>query len=206
MPQTTIEAVIRSIKDSGRMPAEMSYLGYAPDVEGDDSDVTLPLIAVRPMYKVRLTPHNSDFKEYKTDSQGNHIGRIYASEYRLDLEVSIWTAAGSSYDVDDLGNDVRLALYKHDSSGPGLPLERSDGSPIEAIWKARVEEGQPSNDLTYTPALRRWREELTLWAYHEFDTTEDYVATVSYPADGEMTDENDNDVVSNVSDGSTSEF
>ena len=182
-PDDALSAVRRTVEDSGQMPADLDYIEQEPGDE--DSNVGLPVLVLTPSSAVRITSFNTDLAGYVTDTDedGNEVrvGRIFHAEYRLDIQLDIWTAAGSSYDERDLGNTLHDVLYRHDSHGPDLPLLDENGNVIESVWRFRVEDGEQANDLTQTPSLRRWRQDVALWAYHRFDTSEDYLAGVNYP-------------------------
>lgn len=186
-PDASMEAVLRAVKDSGLMPASLNYIGHEPNVSGEDANIKLPVVTAQPVSNIRLSDFNTDRVDYTTgtDGSGNTVrtGRVFTAEYRLDVQLDIWVADGSSHDVDTIGNDVWTALYEHDSHGPAKAFVDENGASIESISKFQVRDGEPANNLTYTPAIRRWRQMVTLWAYHRFDTTEDYVATVDVPSE-----------------------
>lgn len=180
-PDDAVSAVRNTVEQSGKLPAELSYVEQEPGDE--ERDIHLPALILHPLSAIRIVDHNTDFDGYVTDSNGNRTGRVFTAEYRLDIQLDIWTASGSSYDERTLGNALHTALYPHDSNGPGKSLIGDDGQPIESVWKFRLNDGEQANDLTGTPTLRRWRQDVSMWAYHRFDTTADYSSTVSYPSD-----------------------
>lgn len=196
-PDETITAVRDSIESSPNVPSDVDYLEKEPDLTGDEGNVKLPLVTIQPVSEVRITDFNTDLSDYVLDSNGNRVGRVFTGEYRLDLQIDIWTASGSSHDQRDIGNAVWDALYPHDSKSAGRSFTDSNGSDIQSIWKVRVGDGEPANDLAKTPTLRRWRQSLTLWAFHRFDTTEDYVATVNGPSDDGFSDSDGDGMLEN---------
>lgn len=190
-PKELISAVKRALEDSGRYENDMRYLVQEADTEGSDADTKLPATVIQTMSDVRLDPFNTDQVGVLTDDNGNHVGRVYHSRYRLDLQLDIWVAQDSSYDVDDLGDKMRNVLYNYDSAGPGAYLEDDQGQPIEEVWRVRLGDGERADNLSMTPSLRRWRQEITLWANEEFNTTEDYITTINYPSDSTMSGSGD---------------
>jgi hypothetical protein len=52
----------------------------------------------------------------------------------------------------------------------------------------RVGDGTPDEDFSTSPTLRRWSQEVDLWAYEQFTTDEDYIVDVNSPKDGDFGD------------------
>lgn len=186
-PDNATSAVRRAVENSGRMPTALDYLEQEPGSE--DRNVTLPVLVLHPLSKTRIVDFNTDFVEFVTDSSGNQVGRVFTAEYRLDLQLDIWTAAGSEYGERDLGNKLHSALYAHDSNGPEKPLPDENGNDIDSVWRVRVGDGTQANDLTGSPSIRRWRQDVSLWAHHRFDTSESYVTEVSVPDETQSSDD-----------------
>lgn len=197
-PDETVQALIRSIRRSNRLPDALNYIGYRPDKQNSDANVKLPVLTIEPVSHIRITEFNTDQVDTitQTDADGNEVtvGRVFAAEYRIDFNIAVWVASGSSYDVRNIGNNLWTALYRHDSSGPGEPFISADGTEIEGIWKVQIRDGEPHDDLTHTPSLRRWNQMVSIWAYHTFDTTEDYISSVDYPS--ELSGTQDDDMLS----------
>lgn len=180
-PDEALSSVRATVEHSQQMPTDLDYIEQEP---GDENrDITLPVLVFQPLTAIRLSDFNTDFDGYVQNDAGDDVGRVFAAEYRLGIQLDIWTASGSSYSERTLGNKLHDALYPHDTSGPGRPLLDENGNPIDSVWKFQIEDGTQANDLTGTPTLRRWRQDVALWSFHRFDTTEDYVATVDYPSD-----------------------
>lgn len=179
-PDEAVRAVRLSVERSGEMPDSTNYIEHTP---GDSDNTKLPVITIDPINHARITDFNTDQVGFVTDAVGNRVGRVFNAEYRLDLQLDVWTAEGSTHNAREIGNSLYRVLYQHSSKGPNQPLKGEDGNPIDAVWKLRVGDGQPADDLSGSPALRRWRQDLSLWAFHKFDTTMDYMSGVSYPSD-----------------------
>lgn len=184
-PDEAVSTIRRTIEESGLMPDEVTYVEEQP---GDENrDVKLPAVVLQPLSSVRLTRFNTDRADYLygEDDEGSEVivGRVFISEYTMSVQLDIWTAAGSSYDERELGEKLYDALYVHDSHGPEQSFLDEDGEPIESIWRFRIDDSEPANDLTGTPTLRRWRQDVSLWSYHRFDTTEDYMTDVDVPTE-----------------------
>lgn len=182
-PRESLEAVKRAIDSAGRLPEEISYLLHEADAAGQDSDVSLPLIEIQPLTSERVNPNNTDFVGFTTDDAGNHTGRIYRSQYELSAQIDVWTAQGGRYSPDDLGEAVRRSLYQHASHGPDKPFRDENEQVIDSMFRFELGDGERADDLVQTPTLRRWRQDVVIWAYEEFKTTEDYIVSVDYPSD-----------------------
>lgn len=180
-PSDAMYSVALAIDSSGIMPDGMSYLLHEADLQNDDADVDLPLIEITPVEADNVHPSNTDLVGYTTDDDGNRTGRVYHSEYQLTAEVNIWTGANGQYDVDELGDALRKALYPHSSYGPQEPFIDEDGDEV-GIFRFVVESGERDDNVIRTPTVRRWRQEVELWAYEDFKTTEDYVVDVIPPS------------------------
>lgn len=178
-PRDVIEALVAAIKDSGRLPDKTNYVGYEPNI--DTEAIKLPLLEVSTVTEARISEHNSDRQGVIEDDNGNAVGRVYHALYQLTVEVNVWTAQGSKYDPDRLGDGVFSALYQYDSSGPSVSLD-------DEIWRLRVGDGETDDDFTTSPTLRRWSQEVDIWAEEAFTTDEDYIVNVVAPADGDFGD------------------
>lgn len=177
-PRDVIKEVVSAIEDSGRLPDSTNFVGYEPNI--DTEAIKLPLLEVNTMSSARIAEHNTDEQGVITDDSGNEVGRVYHALYNLTLEVNVWTAQGSKFDPDALGDQVYSALYQYDSSGPAQPL-------ADDVWRVLLGDGSPDPDFTTSPTLRRWSQELDIWAFETFTTDEDYIVNVVEPADGDFT-------------------
>lgn len=191
-PSNAMTAVARTIADSGELPSDMGLMLHEADPESEDADVEMPALEIELVESSRVHPNNTDLVGWTVDENGNRTGRIYRAEYELTLEIDVWTSTGDGYDANELGKAVRRALYPHSSYGDGEPFSDENGKQIDEIFRFVVSDGARADDLIQTPTVRRWRQEVELWAYEEFQTTEDYIVDVNYPASGDFNDD-DND-------------
>lgn len=194
-PRDSMEAVARAVAESGELPSEMSLLLHEADSANDDADIELPLLEVQPNGVDNVIVHNDDFVGYVTDTNGNRVGRVYYSEFEMDITLDIWTVADGGYDVDDLGERLRDALYPYSSYGPQQKFFDENFNPIDQITYFRIGDGDRVDDLLQTPTVRKWSQSVELWGCEEFRTTEDYITDVDYPESGEFNDSDDDGVI-----------
>lgn len=196
-PRESMEAVAQAIANAGTLPSELSVLLHEADPENDDADVDLPLLEIQPITVDNVVVDNTDLVGFTEDNYGNQTGRIYSSEYEMGIQLDLWTAASDdTYDPDTLGRQLRDALYPYSSYGPGQDLTDENGDPLQAITYFRLGDGERSDGLLETPTVRRWSQEIELWASEEFRTDEDYIVTVDTPQDGDLSDTNGDDIIS----------
>lgn len=196
-PKESLQAVALAIARSGKLPSEMSVLLEEADESSENADVDLPLLEIEIDGVDNVVVSNSDFVGYVTDDNGNHVGRVYHSEYEMTLDVQLWTTTDDGYDPDDLGERLRDALYPYSSYGPQQSFRDEDGSAIDQITYFTLGNGDRVDDLITSPTVRRWTQEVELWGCEEFRTNEDYITNVVYPSDGDFT-ESDNETISNT--------
>jgi len=196
-PRDSMEIVARSVANSGLLPSEMSLLLHEADMSYEDADVDLPLLEVLPADVEHVVVHNSDLVGYVTNDEGGRVGRIYESEYEMTIEINIWTSSDDGYDPDELGEQLRQALYKYSSYGPQKPFLDEYGEPINQITYFHLGDGGRSDDLIRTPTVRQWSQEVELWGCEEFRTTdEDPIGGVTVPSSGDLSGSNDS--ISNI--------
>ena len=188
-PREIIEQVVLAVKDSGRLPDKTNYVGYEPNI--DTESIKLPLLEVSTVSEARIAEHNTDFQGVIEDDNGNAVGRVYHALYQLTIEVNVWTAQGSKYDPQELGDAVFAALYQYDSAGPSRDL-------TDDVWRFRVGDGETDDDFTTSPTLRRWSQEVDIWAEEAFTTDEDYIVNVASPADGDFGDSSSDGEIDNA--------
>jgi len=197
-PRDTMEIIETAVEESGKLPSEMSFLLQEADAQSDDADVSLPLLEVTPVNIEDVVVSNTDLVGYVTDDDGNRTGRIYYSEYEMTIQFDIWTTKHDGHDPDDLGEELRNALYPYSSYGPQQQFVDEDNNPIDQITYFRMSSGERVDDLVQTPTVRRWSQEVEVWGCEEFRTDEDYIASVSYPSDGDLSSDEGSDTVDNT--------
>lgn len=180
-PKEVIETVVDALRSSDNLPDGVNFVGYEPNIETEA--IKLPVLEVSIDGEVRLDEENTDFIGTIQDDNGNDVGRVFESLYQLTLEVNIWTAQGSAYDPRELGDAVYGTLYNYDSAGPAVTLN-------DEIWRVRVGDGETDDDLTTSPTLRRWSQELDIWSSEQFTTDEEYIVNVDVPDSGDFGDSN----------------
>lgn len=187
-PRNAMEAVAREVANAGTLPSELSLLLQEADQSNDDADVDLPLLEIQPLTVDNVAIENTDLVGFTTDDDGNQTGRVYFSEYEMGIQLNLWTTKDDGYDPDELGRQLRDALYTFSSYGPAQDFNDEAGNPIEEITYFRLGDGERDDGLFDTPTVRRWSQEVELWASEEFRTDEDYIVNVDYPTDGSFTD------------------
>ena len=201
-PADTMDLVARNIADDDHLPNEMSVIFHEADTENEDADVDLPLLEVQLANSDRVKINNTDLAGFVVDENPPNsdideakTGRIYHAEYELTLELNVWTTAEDGYDANKLGEAVRTALYPYSSYGDQKPFLDEEGEPVDEIFRFIISDGTRADDLIQTPTVRRWRQEVELWACEEFVTSEDYIVSVDYPSDGDFNDYDDDGVI-----------
>jgi len=197
-PQDAMKAVARSINDSTNVTNDINILLQEVDLAYQDADVSLPVAEFQLTSVDNVTVHNTDFAGFVTDGNGNRTGRVYQSDYELTADIRVWTVPDDTYDPDDIGDDVRSALYEHSSRGPGKPFLDGSGNKIDDITHFVLGPGERNDDLIMDPTARRWTQQIELWAYEQFETTEDYIVDVKYPEPGDFNDADDDGVIENT--------
>lgn len=172
-PQDVVDAILRSVENSGQMPSKLSYLDDAADQDGADSGVKLPVVEAEIIGVTHYNEFNTDFVEFTFDDSGNQTGRVYHDEYEVLVELDIWTAEQSQFDPDDLGASMRSALYAHTDGAQGEPFLDENGDEMDDIWSFEVQSGERRDDTFQTPTLRRWRQDVRARAYHEYEIPAD---------------------------------
>lgn len=181
-PTEILELVRDALKASGNLPDSTTYIVQEHDGDGLEGDIRLPVVQVTPVTNVALNEFNTDLSGYVTDADGNQVGRIYHAEYQMTVQIDVITVDGRTREDEDIRNlstALREALYWYDSAGPSRQL-------AESIWKFNVADGERVDDTTTTPTMRRWRQDVDLWTYEEFDTTEDYIVDINLPPEDEI--------------------
>jgi hypothetical protein len=197
-PDTALEGVVTALKESGRLPSATTYSVYEIDQDGGQSNLRPPIVEVTTRTVVRSAPHNTDQIGFATDDNGNQIGRIYRSKFEMPVEIDVWTAEGGDYDPHEIGEAVRYALYQYDDQQRGDPLPDPDdpSTSLSEIEKFTMGDGGVRNDLSMTPALRRWRQTGEVWFHETVNTAEEYgsenfVVNVVTPSEDDITTDGD---------------
>lgn len=154
-PQEIAEAVRRGIENSGRLPAEMSYLTRTPDTQGEDAHITYPACVITQVSVTRDEDRSTDLVGYHRNAQGQAIGRIFDMTFQQELQVDVYTAAGSSWNVNDLMDSVERALWRYDSQLRHDLLPAEDGSGISEVWSFTLGQRRPADNLAKSPSERR---------------------------------------------------
>lgn len=198
-PRDALKAVARAVANSGELPNEMSVLLQEADESADDADVDLPLLEIQLSSADEVNLHNSDFLGFTTDEDGNHTGRVYTSEYELEIEMSIWTVKDDGYSPDELGERLRKALYPYSAYGPAQDFPDSEGNALDDINFFRLLDGERSDDILQTPTVRQWTQTAALLGCEQFRTDEDYILSVDSPKSGEFSDVDGDGLIDNLS-------
>lgn len=166
------ELIARAVLQNSRMPSELDVILREPDAEGKDATRTLPLLLVELDEVSRPEVTNSDFVGYKQDDAGNDVAKVFESEWEATARIELWTAAGSSYDVDELGEKIHEVLYSYDSRGADEYFTDADGFPVTSFWNFSLGDGSREDDLTQTPTVRRWRQLADVFGARYYVSTE----------------------------------
>lgn len=183
-----MSSISTALQESGRMPDATSYSTFELDTDGGQANVRPPVIEITNTGTTRAMPHNTDLVDMATDDNGNEIGYIYRGLFEMTVQIDIWTAEGDRYSPKEMGESVRTVLYKHDSNQYAQPLPDPDdpAQSLGEIDRFTVGDGDVANDLSMTPALRRWRQTAEIWFHETVNTAteygaEDYVVDVVGP-------------------------
>lgn len=186
-PQELIDAILFTLQQADRLPSGTNFVGYEPDTSSESIKLPLVEVSTGPMTRDNLT--NTELVGFVEDHDGQQIGRRYVSNYRLMLDVSVWTAHGSKYSARDLGNIVRDALYAHDTSGPNEPLRHPDNSTIDEVWHVNLQDASQTDDLGTSPTLRRWEQTMVVAASEEYVSRSDSPAASGFDFGGPEVDQ-----------------
>lgn len=180
-PQRVLESVKHALKESGNLPDSTSYATFEIDNDGGQANVRPPAIEITVPDVTRDESFNTDFVGYVTDDQDNQIGYKFHARYEMTIDIDVWTAEGDGYDPDEIGYCIRQELYKYDDNQVGAPIPDPDGGDLSDISLFVLGDGGTRNDLTMTPALRRWRQTATIWFEETVNTEEDYITNLDFP-------------------------
>jgi len=152
------ELIARAVLQDTRMPSELDVIIQEPDAEGKDATKTLPLLLVELDDVERPDVTNSDFVGYEENNNGEQIARVFESEWEATARIELWTADGSSFNIDTLGEKLHEVLYSYDNRGTDEFFTDENGNPVESLWNFSLGDGQREDELTQTPTVRRWRQ------------------------------------------------
>lgn len=209
-PDTVLRSVKEAIKSSERLPSSTTYAVFELDFQGGQSNVRPPVVEITTVDTIRSTSMNTDFTGYATDSDDNHIGRIYRAGFEMPIEINVITAEGDGHDPSEIANEIRFALYQYEDRNEGTALPDPDTSgTIDDVTRFQLDAEEPSNNLNMTHTLRGRQEAATVWFEEVIDTSQeygakDYVDTVNVPSAGEWVDGSSIDIIFDASPNTTS--
>lgn len=177
-PDTALNAIATALKESGRLPEATTYSVYEIDSDGSQANLRPPIVEITTNDVVRSNSHNTDLVDYATDDNGNDIGRIYEARFEMPVQIDVWTAEQGEYDPYEIGQAVRYALYQYDTQqrGDPLPDPTDPTQTVPEVSRFMMGDGGVRNDLSMTPALRRWRQSAEMWFHETVNTAEEYGA------------------------------
>lgn len=162
-----------TLRRSPKMPEEMSYVLREPDPDGQDSAVSVPVTVLKDTETTRDDPSNDNLTGYLENDAGERVGKIYETKWQMSLQIDIWTAAGSDYNVDTLGQELHEVLYAYDTRGPDRTFVDDEGEPRELIYDFTLQNGSRNDNLGQTPSVRRWRQLARVRGAEQLTTTSD---------------------------------
>lgn len=186
---TVVDSLATRVRQSDELETsvrrELSVSTFEYNMEGGHSAVRPPAIEVVPDEVVRLDFNNSDFVGYRLDEAGNQIGKVYRTHFQMPVTINVLTAEGGSYDPQEIMENLERAFRIHDSRGPNQPLPDPEDSSqdLADFENLRVSQIRPDPDLNMTPALRRWRQSLTVEFYDDVVVSGTPVSTVEVNLD-----------------------
>mgnify|MGYP006914287602 FL=1 len=164
--QDIIDAFLYAFQTSNRVPDDLTYVGYMPDINTEA--IKLPILHIEIISRTEIGALNTDFVEYYTDENGNDIGKIFESMFDVTLEISVWTAEGSRHDPREIGNYVRDEIYTYTKKGPQKQLVSPTGETLDEVWHVRLDEANHTDDMGTSPVLRRWQQNVYVRASEQF--------------------------------------
>lgn len=162
------EHLARAVLTDPRMPSELDVLLQEADGDGRDGAKTLPLLLVEFDQTSRPDKKTTSLVGYKTDDDGNRIAKVYEDEWQATAHVELWTADGSTYDVDTLGNTLTSVLYGYQTRTTDDPFLDSNGDPVPDMWHFDLLDAFRADDLVQTPTVRRWRQRAEVYGAQEY--------------------------------------
>jgi hypothetical protein len=168
-----LKIIADTLRRSSKMPEEMSYILHEPDPDGEDSAVSVPVTVLQDTDTTRDDPSNSNFEGYLLNDSGERVGTVYETKWEMSLQIDIWTAAGSDYNVDKLGKELHEVLYAYDTRGPDKTFVDGTGEGRELIYDFTLQDSNRDDNLDQTPSVRRWRQLARVRGAERLTTTSD---------------------------------
>lgn len=192
-PNDVLEAVERSLKNSDKVPSGVSYLTEKPDVS-DNADVPVPFVAIWFASNIKSNPHNTMFRGFAEDEDGNHIGYLFDGNFESRIQIELWSVDGDGVDPHFLGTAIHLALAKHDSKGYSQPFLDENGDPLWDFHHFLKSSEEEFVDGSYDAPVRGWRSEASAAFKDRINTAEEYgevayIAQVDSPHSGSFESE-----------------
>lgn len=186
-----LAAIRRGIEQSGRMPTNTSYRERQFDVEGVDAGVTLPAVLLTEVTTTRDQNRSTDLVGVVRDTDTNQvIGRIFEVGFEMVVQIDVYVVSGQTPDVSELAHRVRRALQQYDSQLRADLFPDGAGGTVGEIQHFTLEQGQPIDDLSQTPSLRRQRLSASVMFTDRLNEVDEYGPTeliheVRTPRDGD---------------------
>lgn len=170
------DTVLRAVKDAldnapsvpgGSLPSSTVIKTFQLDGEGENADVTLPIIELTPTEVRRGRNRNRDVVGYETNASGDRIGEIYRYYFEMPIQLDITTVGPSNNDHRDMARAVREILAEYDtrSGANDLPDPNSSGalSTVDVV----VGDREPAHEFSTSPGLRVGRMSIGTRFTHE---------------------------------------
>ena len=164
--QEIIDAFLYAFQTSEKIPDDITYVGYMPDI--DTEALKLPILHIEILDRNEIGRMNTDFVAYYKDDNGNDIGKVYQSVFETTLQMSVWTAQGSRHDPRKIGDSVRDEIYTYTKKGPGKTLKTPRGEMLDEVWQVVIEAANHTDDMGTSPVLRRWQQNVRVRASEQF--------------------------------------
>lgn len=173
---TVLQSLVTALKESGRLPSATTYSTWELDQDNGQANVKPPVVEITSIDVARSRPHNTDLIDHVTNDDGQEIGYLFRALFEMPVQIDVWTAEGDRYNPKEIGEQIRYALYEYDSAQLGNPLPDPDdpSTPLDGIDHFTLDDGQVANDLSMTPALRRWRQSAEVWFHETINTAAEY--------------------------------
>lgn len=189
-PKTAAGTIENAIEqDSSLLNSVNDVIFRDPDLEGEDSHLKSPFMAIYPIDIARSSPHDTERVGYVTDDSGDRIGEVFRGSFDLPLQLDIYVAAGDEHnDASELGWELTKLLRPYDERNEALTLPDENGDPVTDVTHFRAGDGERADDLTRSPSVRRWRHEAMLQFVDDVEATDhiDTVRVVHTPSDGDF--------------------